>query len=116
MTADVVVYDGDCGICEWSAQWIQRHVPSVDVVPHHQYGVSFLPSVWFVTWSGRYEGAAAVSEILKRSPRKIIHLSGAVIGAPVVRIIASGVYFVVAKNRHHISKLFGLRACSVPRR
>jgi predicted DCC family thiol-disulfide oxidoreductase YuxK len=49
----VVVYDGDCGICEASARWIIARVPSVDVVSHHQYGLTHLGSVWFVTDNGR---------------------------------------------------------------
>lgn len=114
MTADVVVYDGDCGICEWSATWIKKNVPNVDVVSHREYGVSYLPSVWFITWSGRYEGAGAVSEILKRSNSKPFRVFGLFIGLPVVKTVASGVYFVIAKNRRTISRLFGLRACSLP--
>ncbi len=116
MAADVVVYDGDCGICEWSASWIRRNVPGVDVVSHREYGVSYLSSVWFITWSGRYEGAAAVSEILKRSRVKGYQHIGTALGLPIVRIIAAGVYFVIAKNRRTISKIFRLRACSVPGR
>jgi len=114
MAADVVVYDGDCGICEWSAGWITRNVPGVDVVSHQQYGVAHLSSVWFVTWAGRFEGAAAVSEILKRSRLKSSRLIGSFIGLPMIRTLASVVYFVIAKNRRTISRLFGLRACSLP--
>lgn len=114
MTADVVVYDGDCGICEWSAGWISRHVPGVEVMSHRQYGVSYLSSVWFVTWSGRFEGAPAVSEILKRSNTRVFRLLGSFIGLPIIRTLAAGVYLVIAKNRRIISRLFGLRACSLP--
>ena len=114
MSADVVVYDGDCGICEWSATWIKSNVPGVRVVSHREYGVSYLPSVWFITWSGRFEGSAAVSEILKRSNSKLFQKIGCVLGLPLVRTLAKGVYFLVAKNRRTISKLFRLRACTVP--
>lgn len=113
---DVVVYDGDCGICEWSANWIRRNVPNVSVKSHHEYGVSHLPSVWFVTWAGRLEGAEAVAEILTRSTHANGRRLGRVIAAPVVRVVARGVYFVIAKNRRHISRLFGLKACAVPQR
>lgn len=113
---DVVVYDGDCGICEWSANWIRQHVPNVSVKSHHEYGVSYLPSVWFVTWAGRLEGAEAVSEILKRSTHANARRLGYVIAIPVVRTVARGVYFVIAKNRRHISRLLGLKACAVPQR
>jgi predicted DCC family thiol-disulfide oxidoreductase YuxK len=113
---DVVVYDGDCGICEWSANWIRRNVPGVGVKSHFEYGVSYLPSVWFVTWAGRLEGADAVSEILKRSNHPNARRLGRFIGVPVVRVVARGAYFVIAKNRRRISRLFGLKACAVPQR
>lgn len=111
---DVVVYDGDCGICEWSANWIRRNVPNVDVRSHIEYGVTYLPSVWFVTWAGRIEGAAAVSAILGRSTVRTARVAGTIIGLPVVRVVARGAYFVIARNRRHISRLFGLKACSLP--
>ena len=111
---DVVVYDGDCGICEWSANWIRRNVPNVSVKSHHEYGVSYLPSVWFVTWAGRFEGAEAVSHILKRSTHANGRRLGRVIGAPGIRTVARGVYYVIARNRRHISRLLGLKACAVP--
>lgn len=113
---DVVVYDGDCGICEWSANWIRRNVPNVTVTSHREYGVSYLPSVWFVTWSGRLEGADAVSAVLKRSSHANGRRLGRVVGAPVVRIAARGVYAVIARNRRHISRVLGLKACAVPQR
>ncbi len=68
---DVVVYDGDCGICEWSAGWIRKHAT---------------------------------------------RFIGRVIGAPVLRFLARGIYFVIAKNRRLISRMFGLKACALPPR
>lgn len=113
---DVVVYDGDCGICEWSANWIRRNVPGVTVLSHFEYGVSYLPSVWFVTWAGRLEGAEAVSAILTRSTHSNGRRLGWLIGLPIVRVVTRGAYFVIAKNRRHLSRLFGLKACAVPQR
>jgi predicted DCC family thiol-disulfide oxidoreductase YuxK len=113
---DVVVYDGDCGICEWSAGWIRKHVPGVDVVSHTNYGIAHLSSVWFVTWSGRREGADAVSHILLKSDTAATRFIGRVIGAPVLRFLAKGIYFVIAKNRRLISRMFGLNACALPPR
>ena len=113
---DVVVYDGDCGICEWSAGWIRQHVPGVDVVSHTNYGIAHLSSVWFITWSGRREGADAVSHILRKSDLAVTRVLGTVIGAPIVRVLARAVYFVIAKNRRLISRLCGLKACALPPR
>jgi len=112
----VVVYDGDCGICEASAGWIITHVPSVDVVSHHQYGLTHIGSVWFVNDNGRLEGAIAVSAILKSATSGVYRAVGVVIGLPGVRSIAQVVYSLVARNRRHISRLFGMNACGLPPR
>ena len=114
MSAGVVVYDGDCGICEASAGFIRRHIPNVDVMSHREYGVSYLSSVWFVTYNGRHEGSDAVATILRLSNKKILRIVGIFLALPVIRVIARMVYFIVAKNRRQISKLMGLKACSVP--
>jgi predicted DCC family thiol-disulfide oxidoreductase YuxK len=110
----VVVYDGDCGICEASARWIIAHIPSVDVVSHHQYGLAHIGSVWFVSDAGRLEGAMAVSAILKSANSGTYRAIGVVIGLPVVRSIAAVVYSLVARNRRHISRLLGMNACGLP--
>jgi predicted DCC family thiol-disulfide oxidoreductase YuxK len=112
----VVVYDRDCGICEASAGWIITHVPSVDVVSHHQYGLTHIGSVWFVTDNGRLEGAIAVSAILKSATSGVYRAVGVVIGLPGVRSIAQVVYSLVARNRRHISRLLGMNACGLPPR
>ena len=112
----VVVYDGDCGICEASARWIISHIPSVDVVSHHQYGLAHIGSVWFVTDNGRLEGAAAVSAILKSADSLRYRSIGIFIGLPGVLFIAGLVYSLVARNRRHISRLLGMNACGLPPR
>ena len=112
----VVVYDGDCGICEASARWIIAHIPAVDVVSHHQYGLAHIGSVWYVSDVGRLEGAIAVSTILKSANARAYRAIGVVIGLPGVRSIAQVVYSLVARNRRHISRLLGMNACGLPPR
>jgi predicted DCC family thiol-disulfide oxidoreductase YuxK len=112
----VVVYDGDCGICEASAGWIIAHIPVVDVASHHQYGLTHIGSVWFVTDNGRLEGAAAISAILKLANARVYRAIGVVIGLPGVLFIAGLVYSLIARNRRHISRLLGMNACGLPPR
>jgi len=112
----VVVYDGDCGICEASAGWITGHIPNVDVVSHHQYGLTHIGAVWFVTDAGRLEGAVAVSAILQLADSWMYRTLGVIIGLPGVRFIAGLVYSLVARNRKHISRLLGMNACGLPPR
>ena len=108
-----LVYDGDCGICTASAQWARRHVPGVDVVSHRQHGVDAIDKVWFIDDLGRHEGADAVARLLLRCPARWWRAVGHVLGAPVCRTVARGVYAVVARNRTRLSRLFGLKACSM---
>jgi predicted DCC family thiol-disulfide oxidoreductase YuxK len=114
MTAGIVVYDGDCGICQASARWIGRHVPGVEVVSHHDYGVDELGSVWFIDSGEMYEGADAVNELLRHAPGTGLRAAGRAMALPVVRTCARGVYRAVARNRRLISRALGMNACAVP--
>jgi predicted DCC family thiol-disulfide oxidoreductase YuxK len=114
MSAGVVVYDGDCGICQASARWIERNIASVEVKSHYEYGVEELGSVWLVTPTYNYEGAVAVAHVLMMSRAPWMRMCGCIMNAPVVRLVASGVYRVIARNRRHISRVFGMNACAVP--
>ena len=114
MSVGVVVYDGDCGICEASAGFIRRHIPNVEVMSHREYGVESLSSVWFVTETGRLEGSVAVARILRLADKWLLRACGTFIALPVIRIFARGMYFVVAKNRRTISRALRMKACAVP--
>lgn len=112
-TPDIVVYDGDCGICEASANWITSHVPGVRVVSHRAHGLDRIDAVWFITNGNKMEGALAVAAILRRARSRTVRAVGLVIGLPVVRSLAAVVYSLVARNRRRLSSLLGLRACAI---
>ncbi len=112
----VVVYDGDCGICEASARWIIAHAPTLEVESHHQYGLTHISSVLFVTDFGRTEGAAAVSAILKLADSRVYRFCGVIIGLPGVCAVVGLVYAMIAHNRRHISRFFRMNACGLPPR
>lgn len=114
MAAGIVVYDGDCGICQASARWIERHVPDVEVVSHHEYGVTELGSVWFIDSDAMHEGAEAVSELLRKAPGTGLRVTGRAMSLPGVRMVSRGAYRVVAKNRRLISRAMRMNACALP--
>jgi predicted DCC family thiol-disulfide oxidoreductase YuxK len=116
MPNPVVVYDGDCGICEASSRWILKNIQGLDVMSHHQYGLSSIGSVWLVTDVRRFEGARAVSEILKYSDTGLFKTLGRFIGLPGIHLVAVGVYWLVARNRRTISRMLGLNACAIPQK
>lgn len=109
----IVVYDGDCGICQASASWIQKHVVTVDVISHHDYGVAELGSVWLIGTKENFEGADAVAQILMMSDSPWLRRCGAVMRWPVVRHLATVVYRIIARYRRHLSRLLGMNACAV---
>lgn len=108
-----VVYDGDCGICEASANWISAHVPEVHVVSHRAHGLDHIDAVLFVLPDRTLEGSVAVAAILCRARSRFFRIIGAVMGLPVIRTVASLVYGVIARHRRRLSRLFGLRACAI---
>lgn len=110
----ILVFDGDCGICTASANWVRRRVPSVRVRSHTEHGVDSLDKVWLVEGGSRREGADAVSAVLRLADRAPWRVLGAVLALPVVRWIARGAYWVIARNRTRLSRLFGLKACALP--
>jgi predicted DCC family thiol-disulfide oxidoreductase YuxK len=112
-TQDVVVYDGDCGICEASARWITSHVPGLRVVSHLAHGLDRIDAVLFVTTNATLEGSVAVAAILRRARSRFLRMVGAVMGLPGVRRVASVVYSLIARNRRHLSRMLGLRACAL---
>ena len=59
------------------------------------------------------EAELAVAEALRLS-RPPLPLAGAMIAAPVVRVVAGHVYRFVAAHRTRISSTLGLRACALP--
>lgn len=112
-TTEVVVYDGDCGICEASAGWITSHVPGLRVVPHRAHGLDHIDAVLFLSPAGEMQGARAVAAILRRARSRFLRAIGMAMGLPVVRSLAVIVYSLVARNRRRLSRLLGLRACAV---
>lgn len=112
-TSDVVVYDGDCGICEASARWITSHVPGLRVISHHAHGLEHIDAVLLVSSGGNFEGAVAVAAILGRARSRFLRIIGVLMGLPVIRTLAGVVYGLVARNRRRLSRMLGLRACAI---
>ncbi len=113
-SAPTVAYDGDCGFCEKCALFISRRVPNVVVVSHHDLGISELSAVQLMTQTRTYSGAPAVAQILRLADSRLLRACGVALQIPVLRTVAKGVYWVVAKNRRKISQALGLRACGLP--
>lgn len=113
MSSAVLVYDGDCGMCEKCAGWIGLHMPHVQVVSHHVYGVKDLNAVLLVEGNVEHEGADAIARMLMASPLRRYRLLGHFMNAVGVHHIARVVYALIARNRSRISRMLGLTACAI---
>ncbi|CAO5161864.1 DUF393 domain-containing protein [Frankia sp. AiPs1] len=120
-------YDGDCGFCTRSAQFIVSVVrPAVEVeasqrLPLAELGVSERDAARAVQWIGpdgrRASGAAAIALLLRRAgptgrAAPVWRAVGWVMAIPPVSWLAAGVYRLVAVHRHRLPG--GTASCAVP--
>ena len=109
-----LVTDGNCGFCQASAKWLQRHFPGEWVNTPNQsidlkhIGITELQAnskVWYVTGSSedlkRFSGSQAVAKLLLDQPKKWIKPLAALAFVPVTKQIAELLYVLIAKNRKH---------------
>lgn len=116
-----LVFDGQCGFCQRSAEWARRHyrgelrtVANADVsdeVLQHRgiTRVQLESAVWLFAQFEEWSGSAAVAKILQRSKRPWRWL-GFTLALPGIRRVARIVYWVVARER---GRLPG-STCQVP--
>ena len=108
-----LVYDGDCGICQWSSDWVLKQVPQVISVPSRKYLVQnpefpdrlrFNHEVMFVDGDEMvYWGPGAILALFWVTGHRVLGWRG---WLPLARAL----YPVIARNRSRISRLFGLKA------
>lgn len=115
----VLVYDGDCGICEASVRLLVRAKCRATPIPsqawlleHPDDELRCAAAALLVTDDAVLEGEHAVAGALRLSAWPGPWL-GRLIDAPGVRILARHVYRLVARNRARISSAFGLQACTL---
>lgn len=121
-----LIFDGACGFCTWSAEWIRRHDEAgrLSIQPYQtadlgQLSPGLTPqmasqSVYFVRADGRrFHGAWAVFETLRCLPG-VWHVLGRVMANPLLSALAEPFYRLVANNRTRISRWLGLTVCAVP--
>jgi len=110
----VLVYDGDCGLCERTADFARRRAPGVTVRDHRTHGLDSIDAVLYVRGGRTLSGAPAVARLLGDFTGGGWRALGTVLGLPVVRVVSAGAYWVIARNRRRLSRVLGLRACGLP--
>lgn len=125
---DHLLFDGDCGICSYSAElaaqmdkqrrFVIKPYQALPEAELQRFGISYADcdrKVQVVTRRGRvYAGAFAVNYFLWQ--RLVWRLLVLVIYAlPVLLVCEIIGYALVARNRQRLSRWFGLKACLLRR-
>lgn len=122
----LVIYDGDCGICNALRLWAERRDSAghLQFVPNQTADLDALApgltqaeterAVIAVRADGRrYRGARAVFELLRRVPG-FWGIVGRIGALPPLSLLAEPAYRIVAHHRARISRWLGLTECRIP--
>ena len=120
--APLLIFDGDCGFCTSSANFIVKH-SSLGVIAEpwqylelSDYGIteaqaSSKVQLWL---DGKiYAGHVAVAKLLQGEKNSFLKALGKLALVPVFSQLASFLYFLTAKYRHKLPG--GTPACKLPR-
>ena len=127
-TYDLLLFDGDCGICTRSAELAKKiargggyEVLPYQMVPEEdlkRFGVDYgkcSRRIYSITRNGRaWGGAFALNHFCWRHfPWTILPI--VIYLLPPLLLAEIILYKIVARNRHTISRWFGLNACAIAR-
>jgi predicted DCC family thiol-disulfide oxidoreductase YuxK len=119
----LLIFDGDCAFCTWTARWAERRLPRSARVQPWQF-VSDLPAfgltdrdvaaaAYWIDDEGRaHRGHLAVAETWRAIGGGWRFL-GTAIRVPPLSWLAAGVYAMVARIRHRLPG--STPACRTPR-
>jgi predicted DCC family thiol-disulfide oxidoreductase YuxK len=119
----ILIFDGDCGFCTWSAEWISRGWgPAFEAVAWQHLGTDRLKSLglttrdtqeaaWWVDGTGRlFSGHRAIAKGL-RSCKGWRGTVGAALDLPPLSWLSAAIYAVVVRYRYRLPG--GTPACRV---
>ena len=120
LTSDFLIWDGDCAFCARCVGFIERRVKTeAKIVAHQKADLLQLGLTteqcnaalqWVFRDSTTRSGSRAVAALL-RSSNFGWAILGVAIDLPVVRLISSAIYKLIAKNRQHLPG--GTAACAL---
>jgi len=119
-----IIYDGDCGICSYSADWLSKRLdPDLFIIiPFDEeleiskkFGLNLelaLKTVIFIESDKFYTESRAVFEIANHLsyPYKFL---GIFLANKFCEILFKPIYRLIARYRTSISRIFGLKACKI---
>lgn len=107
----VLLFDGDCGFCTASVQWLERWVqPTATVIAWQFTDLAALgvdihecqTSIQWVTAPGRTTSEAVAAAAVLRTGRTPWPIVGRALMVPGVRQVANSVYRLIAANRYRL--------------
>lgn len=119
-----LLFDGDCGICSYCADWARNRDRRLQFVvePYQLFSEKELVKVGLtyhdcsrevqvITRRGRVLGGAIGINyfLLRRFPWAIVVIL--IYAVPVLLVLEIVFYRLIARNRHRISRWLGLKAC-----
>ena len=120
LTSDFLIWDGDCAFCARCVGFIERRVKTeAKIIAHQKADLLKLGLTteqcnaalqWVFRDSTIRSGSRAVAALL-RSSNFGWAILGVAIDLPVVRLISSAIYKLIAKNRQHLPG--GTAACAL---
>jgi len=120
-TRSVLIFDGDCGFCTTTANYIERRSSTpISVHPWQfidvsQFGLTqtqVSAKVYFVVKGKAFAGHEAFAQILISQRNILLRAIGHTMMAPPVSWLARPGYALVAKYRHKLPG--GTPACKMP--
>ncbi|MEO0067399.1 MAG: hypothetical protein RJB63_524 [Actinomycetota bacterium] len=119
----VLVFDGDCGFCTTTANWIKKNSRvAFEITPYqwtdlYQYGLTTeeaAAKVQLVIGDKVFAGHYCMSKLLLIQPNPLLKLIGALMVMPGAEPISAKIYTWIATNRQKLPG--GTPACKMPRK
>jgi predicted DCC family thiol-disulfide oxidoreductase YuxK len=118
----VLIFDGDCGFCTTTANWIKKNSRvAIEISPYQwtelaQYGLTAdeaAAKVQLVVGDKVFAGHNCMAKLLLIQPNVFLKLVGAVMVMPVIEPISAKLYTWIAANRQKLPG--GTPACKLPK-
>jgi predicted DCC family thiol-disulfide oxidoreductase YuxK len=118
----ILIFDGDCGFCTTTANWIEkRSLTPVEIQPYQwaklaDFGLTekeAADKVKLIFEGKIFAGHHCMAKLLLIQPNILLKFVGAVMVMPGLDPISAKVYEWVAANRHKLPG--GTPACKMPR-
>ena len=119
----VLVFDGDCGFCTTTANWIKKNSRvALEIAPYQwtdldRYGLTAEEAaarVQLVMGDKVFVGHYCMSKLLLIQPNPLLKLIGALMVMPGAEPISAKIYEWIAANRQRLPG--GTPACKLPRK